>query len=183
MTNKLKGETTVNLAGKDYKARLTIDAIMQIEDACNCGIIKLANRMGEADIRMSDVINVLLPALRGGGNDLQRKDIIQIVQKAGIVKSHHCCNPDCTILNWWFRGRNRRGKVRKGRITDDSLPIKRFFSICVGMMGMSPSNFWQSSPKEVYMAIDGFIEFNGGQKETPMTKDDLHDLMELYPDG
>ena len=87
MTNKLKGETTVNLAGKDYKARLTIDAIMQIEDACNCGIIKLANKMGEADIRMSDVINVLLPALRGGGNDLQRKDIIQIVQKAGIVKS------------------------------------------------------------------------------------------------
>lgn len=87
MTNKLKGETTVNLAGKDYKARLTIDAIMQIEDACDCGIIKLASKMADADIRMSDVVAVLLPALRGGGNDLQRKDVIQIVQDSGIVKS------------------------------------------------------------------------------------------------
>lgn len=87
MTNKLKGETTVNLAGKDYKARLTIDAIIQIEDSCDCGIIKLATKMGEADIRMSEVIHVLLPALRGGGNDFQRKDVVKIVQDAGIVKS------------------------------------------------------------------------------------------------
>jgi len=87
MTNKLKGETTVNLAGKDYKARLSIDAIMQIEDACNCGIIKLATKMAEADIRLTDVINVLLPALRGGGNDLQRKDVIKLVQEAGIVNA------------------------------------------------------------------------------------------------
>ena len=34
--NKLKGEILLNLAGKDYKARLTMNAIMQIEDACNC---------------------------------------------------------------------------------------------------------------------------------------------------
>ena len=87
MTNKLKGEYTVNLAGKDYKCRLTIDAIMQIEDACNTGILKLATKMGEADIRMSEIINVLLPALRGGGNDLQHKDVISIVQEAGIVKA------------------------------------------------------------------------------------------------
>ena len=87
MTNKLKGELNIQLAGKDYKCRLTIDAIMQIEDECNCGILKLATKMGEADIRMSEIINVLLPALRGGGNDLQRKDVIQIVQDAGIVKA------------------------------------------------------------------------------------------------
>jgi hypothetical protein len=87
MTNKLKGETTLNLANKEYKARLTIDAIIQIEDACDCGIIKLATKMGEADIRMSEVIHVLLPALRGGGNDFQRKDVVKIVQDAGIVKA------------------------------------------------------------------------------------------------
>lgn len=52
------------------------------------------------------------------------------------------------------------------------------------MMGMSPKSFWKLSPIEVYMAIDGFSEFNGAeQKEEPMTKDRLHELMELYPDG
>ena len=87
MANKLKGETTLNLAGKDYKARLTINAIMQIEDACNMGIIKLAQNMSEGDIRLSQIISVLTPALRGGGNDFQEKDIINIVQDAGIVKA------------------------------------------------------------------------------------------------
>lgn len=87
MTNKLKGETTVNLAGKDYKARLTIDAIMQIEDACNMGIIKLAQQMSDGDVRLSNIISILLPALRGGGNDLQQKDVINIVQDAGIVRA------------------------------------------------------------------------------------------------
>jgi|TARA_R110000744_G_scaffold103884_1_gene199054 hypothetical protein len=85
--NKLKGELTINLAGKDYKCRLTIDAIMKVEDSCNIGIIKLAQKMSEGDIRMSEIINVLTPAIRGGGNDLQHKDVIDLVQKAGIVKA------------------------------------------------------------------------------------------------
>jgi len=51
------------------------------------------------------------------------------------------------------------------------------------MMSMSPNNFWQSSPQEVYMSIDGFTEFNGGkEKEQPMDKARMHELMELYPD-
>ena len=87
MTNNLKGEIKVNLAGKDYTCRLTIDAIIGIEEACGCGIIKLAQKMTNADILMSDILNVLLPALRGGGNDLQRKDVMKIVQNAGIVAS------------------------------------------------------------------------------------------------
>lgn len=33
------------------------------------------------------------------------------------------------------------------------------------------------------MAIDGFVEFNGGaEKEEPMSKDRLNEMMELYPD-
>ncbi len=87
MANPLKGEITLDLAGKEYKARLTMNAIMQIEDACGCGIIKLATKMSEADIRMSEIISVLLPALRGGGNDLQHNDVLNIVEKAGIVKA------------------------------------------------------------------------------------------------
>ena len=51
------------------------------------------------------------------------------------------------------------------------------------MMGMSPNNFWQSSPQEIYLAIEGFTEYNGGsQKEQPMDSQKLKELMELYPD-
>jgi len=85
--NKHKGEVLVSLAGKEYKARLTIDAIMQIEDAVDMGIVKLAQKMSEGDLRMGHMIQVLLPALRGGGNDLQPKDVMELVQRHGLVQS------------------------------------------------------------------------------------------------
>ena len=87
MANPLKGEIKLSLNKKEYKARLTIDALMQIEDALGQGIIKVAQRMGEGDVRIRDLVTVLLPALRGGGNDLQQTQINKIVQDAGIVES------------------------------------------------------------------------------------------------
>jgi len=87
MTNPLKGEIEVELGGKTYKARLTIDAIVSIEQAVGCGIIKLATKMSEGDISVGDMMAVLLPALRGGGNDLQAKDISRIIQDSGIVNA------------------------------------------------------------------------------------------------
>ena len=54
--------------------------------------------------------------------------------------------------------------------------------ICIGMMGMQPTEFWNSSPIEIHAAIHGFQEFNGVENNQPMTKDELQNLMELYPD-
>jgi len=87
MTNPLKGQINLDLGDKSYKARLTVDAIIQIEDATGCGIIKLAQNMSEADIKMKDLISVLTPALRGGGNDLQENDVKKTVGEVGIVDS------------------------------------------------------------------------------------------------
>ena len=87
MTNPLKGEIEIELAGQTYKARLTIDAIVSIEQAVGCGIIKLATKMSEGDISVGDMMAVLLPALRGGGNDFQAKDVQKLIQDSGIVKA------------------------------------------------------------------------------------------------
>lgn len=85
MTNPMKGEIQLSLGGKDYKARLTIDAIMQIEASVGCGILKLAQRMADADVRVTDIISVLTPALRGGGNNFQPKDVTKIVEESGLI--------------------------------------------------------------------------------------------------
>ena len=87
MTNPLKGEIQLNLGGTDYKARLTMDAIMQIEGSVGCGILKLAQRMADGDVRVTDLMAVLTPALRGGGNIFQPKDVIKLVEKAGLVSA------------------------------------------------------------------------------------------------
>lgn len=86
-TNKLRGETLVTLAGKEYKARLTMNSIMTLEASVGMGVLKLAQKMGEGDIMLSHIIKVLTPALRGGGNDVQEKDVINLVQEAGLVNA------------------------------------------------------------------------------------------------
>ena len=50
------------------------------------------------------------------------------------------------------------------------------------MIGWKPNDFWESSLVEIYAAINGFIEFNGQKEEKPMSRNELDDLMELYPD-
>lgn len=87
MTNPMKGEIQVELAGKQYKCRLTIDSIIQIETAVGAGIIKLAQRMSEGDVRITDMLSVLTPALRGGGNNLKPKDVTKLIGEAGIVET------------------------------------------------------------------------------------------------
>jgi len=68
----------------------------------------------------------------------------------------------------------------------NSQPIKwvDFYKICVGMMNMRPDDFWNISPREMYLALQGFNQFNGSnEKETPMDSSRLEEMMELYPDG
>ena len=47
---------------------------------------------------------------------------------------------------------------------------------------MQPTEFWNCSVQEVHCAVDGFLEFNGGEQELPMERDELKELMELNPD-
>ena len=47
---------------------------------------------------------------------------------------------------------------------------------------MSLTEFWASSIFEINLAVDGFMEFNGGKKE-PMNRERLEELMERYPDN
>jgi uncharacterized phage protein (TIGR02216 family) len=53
----------------------------------------------------------------------------------------------------------------------------------LGKMGMTPDVFWNMSPYEFYMAIEGFAEFHSGGKPPPLSRTELNDLMERYPDG
>tara|TARA_E500000331_G_scaffold274514_1_gene266724 strand:- start:2129 stop:2281 length:153 start_codon:yes stop_codon:yes gene_type:complete len=50
------------------------------------------------------------------------------------------------------------------------------------MIGIPPESYWNMSPKEVYRTLAGFMEYSGNSKEEPMGKDELKELMELYPD-
>ena len=87
MSSLQKGIHNVSLAGKDYKTRLTLDSIVEIEQTTNTGIIKLCQKMADSDISISDIILVLTKGLRGGGNNIQESDTKKIIEEAGIIES------------------------------------------------------------------------------------------------
>jgi len=50
------------------------------------------------------------------------------------------------------------------------------------MGNIQPDSFWNMSPREVYRALAGFMEYSGNNKAEPMTENELKELMELHPD-
>ena len=85
MANPLKGEIPLTLGKETYKCRLTIDALVRIEDELDKGILELATAIAEAKVRIRTLIVVLRHALRGGGNDFDDKKIGEIISSVGIV--------------------------------------------------------------------------------------------------
>lgn len=85
MTNPLKGQIEITLGSETYKARLTIDSLVKIEDELDSGILELATNIGEAKVRIRTLLVVLRYALRGGGNDFDDKKVGQIISDVGIV--------------------------------------------------------------------------------------------------
>ena len=47
---------------------------------------------------------------------------------------------------------------------------------------MTPTTFWDLTPREYISAINGYLLTKGGKKATPMLKDEMRDLMRRFPD-
>ena len=87
MMNPLKGEVELELGGKTYTTRLTIDALVRIETALDKGIIEIVNDLSNAKTRINWLMVVLLQALRGGGNDFKDNDVKEILTKEGVASA------------------------------------------------------------------------------------------------
>jgi hypothetical protein len=87
MTNPLKGQVEVSLGTETYKCRLTIDSLIKIENELDMGILSIATKMSNADVRIYELLVVLRYALRGGGNDIDQKELFKMIEGAGIVEA------------------------------------------------------------------------------------------------
>ena len=91
MTNPFRGELQVSLGSKTYKTRMTVDGCMQAEAACGCSLVKIATKLSEGDLTVLDIANVLTPALKGGGNDVDHSKVAKIVYEAGLADGMRVC--------------------------------------------------------------------------------------------
>ena len=85
-TNPIKAEKILNFKNKTYKARMSLDTIMRVEQALGCSILKVGNKLATADITLLEIINILTLSIRAGGNDITENDVKGLVSEIGIVE-------------------------------------------------------------------------------------------------
>jgi len=90
MVNKKRGELEIVLGTQKWQSRVTLDAIMRIESSLGKGVVKIANSLQEADISMTEIVGILTPVIRGGGNNVNEKDVGLAVFNAGLAEGMRC---------------------------------------------------------------------------------------------
>ncbi len=87
MANPMRGQVEIALGSETYKCRLTIDSLIKIEEDLDEGILQLAQKIANADVRLKTLVTVLRYALRGGGNDMADKEVRQLISRVGLVSA------------------------------------------------------------------------------------------------
>jgi len=85
--NRLKGETILKFNDVEYKANMSLDTIIRLEEKVGLGIFELATRFSKGEFKVNQIISILTTAIRGGGNDVKDSDIKRLVNDIGIVQA------------------------------------------------------------------------------------------------
>lgn len=87
MTNPHRGEVNVTLAGQTYRTKLNLDSIARLETQLNRSIIKVAQTLSAGDMTISEMAAILHKAIRGGGHDMDIKQVNQLIWDAGLPEA------------------------------------------------------------------------------------------------
>ena len=85
MPNPKRGELEIVLGEKKFKGRVTLDVVMRIERQMGKGIVKIAQSLSDAEFTVEQMVGVLTPVIRAGGNDVKDSDIKAALWDAGLV--------------------------------------------------------------------------------------------------
>ena len=85
MSNPKRGELEIVLGEKKYNAKVTLDIVMRIEQACNKGIVKITQSLSEGELTTSQMVSILTPVIRAGGNDINEKEVGVALWGAGLA--------------------------------------------------------------------------------------------------
>ena len=95
--NTLKAEKTLNFGDKTFKARMSLDTVIRIEEALGSSILKVGQKLSGGDLSMTDVISILTLSIRAGGNDTKDNDVKELVAEVGLVEAIKICGELITL--------------------------------------------------------------------------------------
>ena len=71
--------------GEEYKARMSLDTVMRIEQKFKTTILKLGKKLQESDLQLIELISIVTLALRSGGNDFDEKKVTDLCASQSYV--------------------------------------------------------------------------------------------------
>lgn len=83
--NPKRGEISIKLGEKEYKGRVTLDAMMKIETSMNMGLLQIAQRLSDGALTLNEMGTIITPVIRGGGNDITQNDVLKMVWDNGTM--------------------------------------------------------------------------------------------------
>ena len=85
--NPFKGELPVQIGDTSYNTRLNIDACLRLEQHMGCSLLKMAQKLQDGDLLFADMVNIMSPALRGGGHPLKDDEIKNLLYNNGYAEA------------------------------------------------------------------------------------------------
>ena len=59
--------------------------------------MQTAQKLGEGKATITEIVNVIQPALKGGGNNLDQKDVSKMVWEAGLIEGMRVAGEILTV--------------------------------------------------------------------------------------
>ena len=96
--NPLKSEKILHFNNEvEYKARMSIDTIVRIEQTLGVSILFVASSLSEAKLTLTQMIQIITLAIRAGGNDVKEKDVKKLISGIGLVEAVTMCTELITL--------------------------------------------------------------------------------------
>ena len=87
MSNQLRGEIEIKLGEQTFNCKLYFDCLVRIENTLNVPILKLAQKISEAELKVTEISFILYTAIKGGGKDITEKQVSDLIWQVGFVDS------------------------------------------------------------------------------------------------
>ncbi len=91
MVNHLRGEIAIKLGDETYNCKLNFDSLVRIETELDIPIIQLANKISQADLKVSEISYIIYTAVKGGGKDVTERQVSELIWKSGLVEGIKAC--------------------------------------------------------------------------------------------
>ena len=85
--NPHRGETSIKLAGDEYKAKLSLGDMMVLERRLKIGLIELGARFALMKVGIEELVMLTEAMLKGGGNDMKSLDVKSLIEQTGLMES------------------------------------------------------------------------------------------------